>query len=55
MLNWVNANPGWGAVFVFTVSFLESLVLVGILLPGIMILFGVGTLIGLGMLDMTQV
>lgn len=55
LLNWVNANPGWGAFFVFSVSFLESLVLVGILLPGIMILFGIGTLIGLGVLDITPV
>ncbi len=51
LLTWVNANPGWGAVIVLLVSFLESLVLVGILLPGIMILFGVGALIGLGVLE----
>jgi membrane protein DedA with SNARE-associated domain len=55
LLNWLNANPGWGLVFVFAVSFLESLVLIGIVLPGIMILFGVGALIGLGVLDITPV
>lgn len=55
MLSWLNANPGWGAGFVFLVSFLESLVLVGILLPGIMILFGVGALIGLGVLEMVPI
>lgn len=55
LLAWVNANPGWGAMIVFLVSFAESLVLVGILLPGIIILFGVGTLIGLGLLDMIPV
>jgi membrane protein DedA with SNARE-associated domain len=55
MLTWLNANPGWGVVFVFVVSLLESVVLVGILLPGIMILFGVGALIGLGVMDMVPV
>ena len=55
LLSWLNAHPGWGILIVFLVSFFESLVLVGILLPGIMILFGIGTLIGLGLLDMVPV
>ena len=55
LLNWLNAHPGWGVSIVFLVSFLESLVLVGILLPGIVILFGVGALIGLGLLEMVPV
>ncbi len=55
MLSWVNANPGWGVSMVFLVAMVESLVLVGILLPGIMILFGVGTLIGLGVVDLLPV
>lgn len=55
MLSWVNANPGWGVLIVFLVAFFESLVLIGILLPGIMILFGVGTLIGLGLMDVLPV
>lgn len=55
LLGWVNANPGWGAAIIFGVSFVESLVLIGILLPGIMILFGFGVLIGLGLLDLTPV
>ncbi|MCJ7816094.1 MAG: DedA family protein, partial [Xanthomonadales bacterium] len=55
LLSWLNAHPGWGVSIVFLVSFLESLVLIGILLPGIVILFGVGTLIGLGLLEMIPV
>jgi membrane protein DedA with SNARE-associated domain len=55
LLNWVNTNPGWGAFIVFLVAFFESLVLIGILLPGIMILFGIGTLIGLGVIDILPV
>ena len=55
LLNWLSSNPGWGMTIVFLVSLLESLVLVGILLPGIVILFGVGTLIGLGVMEMIPV
>ena len=40
---------------VFMVAFFESLVLVGILLPGIVILFGVGALIGLGVVEMIPI
>jgi membrane protein DedA with SNARE-associated domain len=55
LLTWVGANPSWGLIFVFTVSFLESMVLVGILLPGIMIVFGMGALIGLGVIELVPV
>jgi len=55
LLSWLNTHPGWGVGIVFLVSFLESLVLVGILLPGIVILFGVGALIGLGLLEMVPI
>lgn len=55
LLSWLNAHPGWGFGIVFLVAFFESLVLIGILLPGIVILFGVGTLIGLGLFEMIPI
>jgi len=55
LIAWLNAHPGWGFSIVFLVAFFESLVLIGILLPGIVILFGVGTLIGLGMLELIPI
>ncbi|HKX55322.1 MAG TPA: DedA family protein, partial [Xanthomonadales bacterium] len=55
LLGWVNNNPGWGVFIVFLVACIESLVLIGILLPGIMILFGIGTLIGFGVIDLVPV
>jgi undecaprenyl-diphosphatase len=55
LLNWLNANPGWGWAIVFLVAFFESLVLIGILLPGMLILFGVGALIGLGMAELMPI
>ncbi len=55
LLGWLNIHPGWGVAMVFLVAFLESLALIGLLLPGIMILFGIGTLIGLGLLDLMPI
>lgn len=55
LLNWLGANPGWGWALVFLVALIESLALVGILLPGVMILFGVGALIGLGVLELLPI
>jgi undecaprenyl-diphosphatase len=52
LLNWLSAHPGWGFITVLLVALFESLVLIGILLPGMFILFGIGALIGLGVLDM---
>lgn len=55
LLIWLQAHPGWGIAIVFLVSLFESLVLIGILLPGIAILFGIGTLIGLGVMELVPV
>ena len=55
LLSWINGHPGWGFVIVFLVSFVESLALIGILLPGIVILFGIGALIGLGVMEMVPI
>lgn len=52
LLNWMSANPGWAGFWVFLMAFVESLAFIGILVPGIIILFGLGALISLGALDM---
>ena len=51
LLDWVNAHPGWAGVVVFLMAFAESLALVGMVVPGVAILFAVGALIGAGALD----
>ena len=55
LLNWLQAHPGWGFITVMLVALIESLVLIGILLPGMFILFGIGALIGLGVLEMMPI
>ena len=51
LLNWISENPGWAGLLIFLVAWIESLVVVGIVLPGIFILFGIGAMIGLGALE----
>lgn len=55
LLNWLTANPGWAGFWVFVMSFVESLAFVGILVPGIIILFGIGAMISLGAMDMLPI
>jgi undecaprenyl-diphosphatase len=48
LLNWVAQHPGASGAFVFAVAALEALPFLGYLVPGILILFGVGALIAAG-------
>ena len=51
VLEWIQAHPGLAGLVVFAVAAAESLAVVGILVPGIVFMLGVGALIGLGVLD----
>jgi len=50
LLDWVSHNSEYAIFAVFFVSTLESLALVGIMVPGMLFMLGVGTLIGIGTL-----
>ena len=52
ILDWTRLHPHWAEFVVFGVAFGESLAVVGLLLPGVILLFGAGALIALGVLDM---
>jgi membrane protein DedA with SNARE-associated domain len=52
ILDWVQVHPQATGWLIFVVALGESLLLVGILLPGAAILVALGTLIGLGVLDL---
>lgn len=51
LLAWIEHNPAYAGWVVFGVSLAESLAIVGVLVPGVVILIGAGTLIGAGVLD----
>ncbi|WP_457673142.1 VTT domain-containing protein [Thiolapillus sp.] len=51
LLAWVSANPNWAGAIVFLMAFAESLAVVGMVVPGVAVMFAVGALIGAGALD----
>ncbi|MDH5785088.1 MAG: membrane-associated protein, partial [Chromatiales bacterium] len=52
VFSWISANPGWGGVGVFLIAFFESLALVGLVLPGAAMMFGIGALVGTDILPL---
>ena len=45
VLDWVAQNPGWAYLTVFLVAFAESMAVIGLLVPGVVMMFGIGALI----------
>ena len=51
LLTWVSANPGWVHLSVFLIALIESLAIVGFIVPGVIMMIGAGALIATGALD----
>lgn len=47
LLQWSAENPGWVVAIGFVLAFIEALALVGVVVPGIFLLFVLGALVGL--------
>ncbi len=52
MVTWLAANPGWAGFAVFLISLGESLVVVGLFIPGTLVMFGIGSLVAFGAMDL---
>ncbi len=48
LLEWMQANPNWAGFIVLVVSALESLLVVGLFVPGTVVMFGIGAMIAAG-------
>ena len=48
LLGWVRANPNWTYLIVFLVALAESVAVVGMIVPGVVIMVGAGALIAAG-------
>ena len=48
LLEWVSAHSFWAGIAVFLVAFSESVAIVGLLIPGVVMMFGFGALIATG-------
>lgn len=51
LLNWISAHPEWSIALVFVICLLESLFILGLIIPGAFLLFGVGALVSAGGLN----
>lgn len=51
VLTWVAENPHWAGLVVLGIAFFESLAIVGLAVPGWLLLLGIGSLIGAGSLN----
>jgi len=51
LLDWIRQHPDLAGLVVFAMALAESLAIVGVFIPGVVVLFGAGTLIGAGVLD----
>ncbi len=51
ILQAIQQNAEWAWVIVFVIAFLESMAIIGLFIPGWVLLVGVGTMIGAGVLD----
>jgi len=51
---WLAEHPAWSGLIVFLIAFTESLFVVGIIVPGTILMFGVGTLVGAGVLGLQE-
>lgn len=45
LLDWISQNPGWSGFIIFLVAMLESLAIIGLLVPGALMMVGFGALI----------
>ena len=50
IIDWVHNNPGWSGLVVFLISLWESLAIIGLLIPGTMVMTAIGALVGAGVL-----
>ncbi len=51
LLHWVEMHPLWSGIIIYLVAMTESLAIVGLIVPGVAIMFGIGALIAAGAIE----
>ena len=54
LLDWIAAHPTWAGVAVLLIAMAESMLILGVLVPGALMMFGAGALVGAGKLPMVE-
>ena len=47
-IGWLQEHPHWAGIVVFAINVSESLVVIGLFVPGTVVMFGIGALVSLG-------
>lgn len=50
VLDWITAHPSWSGFIVFLISVSESLAIVGLVVPGVVLMTAIGSMMGAGIL-----
>lgn len=54
VLNWISSHPHWSGFIVFLISLSESLAIVGLIVPGVVMMTAIGGMMGSGILPAWQ-
>lgn len=54
LLDWLHLHPGWAGFITFLISLSESLAVIGLFIPGTVVMTAIGTLIGAGIIPAWQ-
>ncbi len=52
LMEWTRANPNWAGLVVMAVSALESFLVVGLFVPGSVVMFGIGAMVAAGHMEL---
>lgn len=52
LIEWITTHPHWAGALVFLISLSESLFVVGLFIPGVAMMTGIGALVGSGVLSL---
>ena len=52
LMQWIKVHPNWAGLVVLVVSALESFLVVGLFVPGTVVMFGIGTMIAAGSMEL---
>jgi undecaprenyl-diphosphatase len=52
LITWLSLNPAWGGIAVFCIAGIESILVIGLFIPGTVVMIPIGSLIALGALDL---
>ncbi|MBB71891.1 MAG: hypothetical protein CMF50_05780 [Legionellales bacterium] len=55
LFTWLHQNPGWAGIITFLIAFGESLAIVGLIVPGSVMLTAIGALVGADIIPMKPI